>query len=99
MPSAPVPGSGAAAAVPTNVLIVGVGGQGVIMVSKVLAEVCQLQGLQVKQSEVHGMAKRGGGVFSHVRFGSQVGLRPSRRARRTSCWRSNGPRGCAGCLI
>ena len=72
MPSAPVPGSGAAAAVPTNVLIVGVGGQGVIMVSKVLAEVCQLQGLQVKQSEVHGMAKRGGGVFSHVRFGSQV---------------------------
>ena len=62
----------AAAAAPTNVLIVGVGGQGVIMVSKVLAELCQLQGLQVKQSEVHGMAKRGGGVFSHVRFGAQV---------------------------
>ncbi|MDP6691468.1 MAG: 2-oxoacid:acceptor oxidoreductase family protein, partial [Alphaproteobacteria bacterium] len=55
-----------------NVLIVGVGGQGVIMISKVLALLCQTQGLQVKQSEVHGMAKRGGVVFSHVRFGSEV---------------------------
>ncbi len=55
-----------------NVLIVGVGGQGVIMVSKVLALLCQNQGHHVKQSEVHGMAKRGGGVFSHVRFGTEV---------------------------
>ena len=57
---------------PTNVLVVGVGGQGVIMISKVLARLCQIQGLKVKQSEVHGMAKRGGAVFSHVRFGQQV---------------------------
>jgi len=57
---------------PTNVLIVGVGGQGVIMVSKVLAQLCKSHGYQVKQSEVHGMAKRGGGVFSHVRFGASV---------------------------
>lgn len=57
---------------PTNVLIVGVGGQGVIMVSKILARLSQLQGLHVKQSEVHGMAKRGGSVFSHIRFGEQV---------------------------
>ncbi len=56
----------------TSVLIVGVGGQGVIMVSKVLATLCQEHGLQVKQSEVHGMAKRGGAVFSHVRFGETV---------------------------
>ena len=55
-----------------NVLIVGVGGQGVIMVSKVLALLAQSQGFEVKQSEVHGMAKRGGSVFSHVRFGKQV---------------------------
>ncbi len=61
-----------AAASPVNVLIVGVGGQGVIMVSKVLATLCQRQGFQVKQSEVHGMAKRGGSVFSHVRFGETV---------------------------
>lgn len=57
---------------PTNVLVVGVGGQGVIMVSKILAQLCQIQGFEVKQSEVHGMAKRGGVVFSHVRFGEKV---------------------------
>ena len=57
---------------PTNVLVVGVGGQGVIMVSKILAQLCQTQGFEVKQSEVHGMAKRGGVVFSHVRFGAKV---------------------------
>ncbi len=56
----------------TSVLVVGVGGQGVIMVSKVLATLCQEHGLEVKQSEVHGMAKRGGAVFSHVRFGEKV---------------------------
>jgi indolepyruvate ferredoxin oxidoreductase beta subunit len=77
--TAPPDGAGAGAqnatadvAMPTNVLIVGVGGQGVIMVSKVLAQLCQHHGLAVKQSEVHGMAKRGGGVFSHVRFGREV---------------------------
>ena len=57
---------------PTNVLIVGVGGQGVLMISKVLAQVSAGRGLEVKQSEVHGMAKRGGVVFSHVRFGTRV---------------------------
>ena len=57
---------------PMNVLIVGVGGQGVIMVSKSLAWLAQSRGYAVKQSEVHGMAKRGGTVFSHVRFGAQV---------------------------
>jgi indolepyruvate ferredoxin oxidoreductase beta subunit len=62
----------AAAAEPVNVLIVGVGGQGVILVSKVLAYLAQSRGLDVKQSEVHGMAKRGGSVFSHVRFGPRV---------------------------
>jgi indolepyruvate ferredoxin oxidoreductase beta subunit len=54
------------------VLIVGVGGQGVILVSKVLAALAQSRGFEVKQSEVHGMAKRGGTVFSHVRFGPKV---------------------------
>ncbi|CUU44177.1 2-oxoacid:acceptor oxidoreductase family protein [Blastochloris viridis] len=65
----------AAAAKPAearNIMIVGVGGQGVLMISKVMALMGQRQGLQVKQSEVHGMAKRGGIVFSHVRFGSEV---------------------------
>ncbi|MGA2566990.1 MAG: 2-oxoacid:acceptor oxidoreductase family protein [Pseudolabrys sp.] len=75
-PVAPSPGdpAGTAASVRDtfNVLIVGVGGQGVIMVSKVLALLAQTQGFEVKQSEVHGMAKRGGSVFSHVRFGRRV---------------------------
>ena len=62
----------APAGAPKNVLIVGVGGQGVIMVSKLLAWLAQSHGFEVKQSEVHGMAKRGGTVFSHVRFGEQV---------------------------
>jgi indolepyruvate ferredoxin oxidoreductase beta subunit len=64
--------SAAKAREPMNVLIVGVGGQGVIMVSKALASLAQSKGFEVKQSEVHGMAKRGGTVFSHVRFGPQV---------------------------
>jgi indolepyruvate ferredoxin oxidoreductase beta subunit len=73
LPEKPPPeGQGAGDAAPVNVLIVGVGGQGVILVSKVLATLAQARGLQVKQSEVHGMAKRGGTVFSHVRFGPRV---------------------------
>ncbi len=56
----------------TSVLMVGVGGQGILMVSKVLATLCQDAGMEVKQSEVHGMAKRGGAVFSHIRFGPKV---------------------------
>jgi len=55
-----------------DVLIVGVGGQGVVMVSKLLATLAQRHGFEVKQSEVHGMAKRGGAVFSHVRFADKV---------------------------
>lgn len=55
-----------------NIMVVGVGGQGVIMVSKLLALLGQRQGLQVKQSEVQGMAKRGGIVFGHIRLGEQV---------------------------
>ena len=55
-----------------NVLIAGVGGQGVLLTSKVLAEAALASGLDVKQSEVHGMAQRGGSVVSHVRFGDKV---------------------------
>jgi len=55
-----------------NIMVVGVGGQGVLLISKALALISQKEGFQVKQSEVHGMAKRGGVVFSHVRFGAEV---------------------------
>jgi indolepyruvate ferredoxin oxidoreductase beta subunit len=56
----------------TNVLIVGVGGQGVILASEILAETAMKNGMDVKKSEVHGMAQRGGAVSSHVRFGPEV---------------------------
>lgn len=55
-----------------NVVIAGVGGQGVLLTSKILAETAMLQDFDVKQSEVHGMAQRGGSVISHVRFGEKV---------------------------
>jgi indolepyruvate ferredoxin oxidoreductase beta subunit len=56
----------------TNILIAGVGGQGVLLVSEIFSEACLRSGYDVKKSEVHGMAQRGGSVTSHVRFGEQV---------------------------
>ena len=56
----------------TNVLLVGVGGQGVVVASQILGEVFLKAGFDVKRSEVHGMAQRGGSVVSQVRFGSKV---------------------------
>ncbi|MBN2415751.1 indolepyruvate oxidoreductase subunit beta [bacterium] len=55
-----------------NVLIVGVGGQGVLLASEVLSSVSMEAGFDTKKSEVHGMAQRGGVVSSHVRFGEKV---------------------------
>jgi indolepyruvate ferredoxin oxidoreductase beta subunit len=56
----------------TSILMVGVGGQGVILASEIVAEVMMHAGFDVKKSEVHGMAQRGGMVNSHIRFGSKV---------------------------
>ncbi|HNR12825.1 MAG TPA: indolepyruvate oxidoreductase subunit beta [Thermodesulfobacteriota bacterium] len=56
----------------TNLLLVGVGGQGVVVASKILTEAALLAGFDVKKSEVHGMAQRGGSVVSQVRFGPTV---------------------------
>src|SRR4030042_4580268 len=56
----------------TNVLMAGVGGQGIILASGVLAKTAAAAGLDVKKSDVHGMAQRGGAVLSHVRFGARV---------------------------
>lgn len=55
-----------------NIVIAGVGGQGVLMASKVLAESALASGMDVKQNEVHGMAQRGGSVISFVRIGAKV---------------------------
>lgn len=55
-----------------NVVVVGVGGQGVLLTSDILAEVALEEGYEVKKSEVHGMAQRGGSVVSEVRFGEKI---------------------------
>ena len=55
-----------------NVLIVGVGGQGTLFAGKVIGELAEKSGLDVKQSEVHGMAQRGGSVVTYVRIGDRV---------------------------
>ena len=55
-----------------NVSLVGVGGQGILLTSDVLAKTAALAGLAVKKSEIHGMAQRGGSVISQVRFGEKV---------------------------
>ena len=56
----------------TNVSLVGVGGQGILLTSDVLAKTAALAGCDVKKSEIHGMAQRGGSVISQVRFGDKV---------------------------
>ncbi len=55
-----------------NVLLAGIGGQGVLTASELLAEAAARGGYDVKKSEVHGMAQRGGVVTSHVRIGRKV---------------------------
>ncbi len=56
----------------TNIIITGVGGQGILLASDVISESAVLAGYDVKRSEIHGMAQRGGSVNSHIRFGKKV---------------------------
>lgn len=55
-----------------NVLIAGVGGQGTVLAGKILGLAAMKAGLDVKQSEIHGMSQRGGSVVTHIRFGRQI---------------------------
>ena len=56
----------------TNIMIVGVGGQGSLLASKLLGHLLLEEGYDVKVSEVHGMSQRGGSVVTYVRFGEKV---------------------------
>ena len=56
----------------TSIMIVGVGGQGTLLASKLLGNVLLKQGFDAKLSEVHGMSQRGGSVVTYVRFGEKV---------------------------
>lgn len=55
-----------------NLFLCGVGGQGILLASEIISSACMNAGFDVKQSEVHGMAQRGGSVISHIRFGKKV---------------------------
>ncbi len=55
-----------------NIMIVGVGGQGTLLASRILGAAAQAAGHQVKLSEVHGMSQRGGSVVTYVKYGEQV---------------------------
>ena len=55
-----------------NIMIVGVGGQGTLLTSRIIGKAALSLGYDVKISEVHGMAQRGGSVVTFVRFGEQV---------------------------
>jgi indolepyruvate ferredoxin oxidoreductase, beta subunit len=67
-PAAGRSGAGSAGSV-TNVVLAGLGGQGVIKASDILADAALRAGRDVKKSEIHGMSQRGGSVTSDVRFG------------------------------
>ena len=56
----------------TSILIVGVGGQGTLLSSRILGKLAEYSGHDVKVSEVHGMAQRGGSVVTYVRMGEKV---------------------------
>ena len=55
-----------------NIMIVGVGGQGSLLASKLLGRLLLTKGYDIKVSEVHGMSQRGGSVVTYVRFGDKV---------------------------
>ena len=55
-----------------NIIIVGVGGQGTLLASRILGAAATLKGYDVKVSEVHGMAQRGGSVITYVKYGQKV---------------------------
>ena len=55
-----------------NVMIVGVGGQGSLLASKLLGRLLLSKGYDIKVSEVHGMSQRGGSVVTYVRYGDKV---------------------------
>ena len=56
----------------TNIVLAGVGGQGILLASEIIARAAMAAGFEVKTNEVHGMAQRGGSVLAQIRFGREV---------------------------
>ncbi len=57
---------------PFNIVLVGVGGQGLITLTRILATAAMIEGFDVKTSELHGLSQRGGSIETHIRFGKNV---------------------------
>ena len=57
---------------PFNIVIAGVGGQGIITLTRILAQAALTEGYDVKTSELHGLSQRGGSVETHLRFGKEI---------------------------
>lgn len=57
---------------PCNIVLAGVGGQGILLASEIIARAAVAAGFQVKTNEVHGMAQRGGSVLAQIRYGREV---------------------------
>ena len=55
-----------------NIIIAGVGGQGLITLTQMIAEAALIEGYDVKTSELHGLSQRGGSVQTHIRFGDKI---------------------------
>ncbi|MCS7199793.1 MAG: indolepyruvate oxidoreductase subunit beta [Caldimicrobium sp.] len=55
-----------------NIILAGTGGQGIVLASRIIAHCALKSGYEVKESEIHGMAQRGGSVIGQVRFGKRV---------------------------
>lgn len=55
-----------------NIVVTGVGGQGVLTMTRIIADAAMYQGYDVKTSELHGLSQRGGTIPSHVRFGDKI---------------------------
>ena len=56
----------------TNIILAGVGGQGILLASEIIAKAAMLGGYDVKTNEIHGMAQRGGSVIGQIRYGELV---------------------------
>ena len=65
-----------------NIIIAGVGGQGLITVTQILAEAALIEGYDVKTSELHGLSQRGGSVETYIRFGKEIYAHLLTKARR-----------------
>jgi indolepyruvate ferredoxin oxidoreductase beta subunit len=55
-----------------NIILAGVGGQGIITLTRILAEAALIEKKEVRTSELHGLSQRGGSVETHIRFGKEI---------------------------